>query len=391
MLSNRPFTARAYTPSNPVSRCRPSTVSSVAAPQQAHPGASQATKDPLLLRVARGESGERTPVWLMRQAGRYMAAFRKFSDKYTFRERSENADIATELSLQPWHAFHPDGVIMFSDILTLLPAIGVEFQVIKGRGPLIAAPLRDASAVAALRPLEDPAASLPFVGETLRNLRAEVGDGAAVLGFAPTPWTLAAYCVEGRADRNCRATKTMMLRDPALLACLMDRLADAIAAHLEYQVASGAQVLQLFDSWAHHLTPAQHAAHGAAQTERVLRRLAASCPGVPVMLHTNGCAGKLAALGALPAAAVGVDWHQPMRDARVALGADVVVQGNVDPMLLFGSEADVRAGVAACLEEAGPERHIMNLGHGVIEGTPEASVGAFVQLTKELSAARRRG
>lgn len=397
---------------------------------------------------------------------------RRFSDRYSFRERSENAEIATELSLLPWRAFQPDGVILFSDILTLLPALGVEFEVLPGAGPVIADPVASWEDLRRLRPLDDPAAALPFVGATLAALRAELGPRAAVLGFAPTPWTLAGYVVEGRADRRARQAKTMMLREPRLLTALLDALADAIAAHLEYQVrgrwvcgagarrkracrrmqrpcslacalllmqwlcrgfflarvwpcgapvpilpgppptlgpthppkrrpprphapaqaASGAQVLQLFDSWAHHLTPAQHAAFGLRQTERVLRRLAASAPGVPVVLHTNGCAGKLASLARLPAAVLSVDWQTDLGDARRACAPrSAVLQGNVDPTVLFGREADIAAAVRDCLQAGGPRGHIMNLGHGVIDGTPEEAVAQFVRLTKQLSAGVQAG
>ncbi len=191
-------------------------------------GSAAGSRDPLLLRVARGEQAERAPVWLLRQAGRYMKAFRSYSDRLPFRERSETADIAVALSLQPYEAFRPDGVIMFSDILTPLPALGIDFDVIKGRGPVIANPIGDAADVAALRPMTDPDVKLPFVSEILGTLRREVCDATTVIGFVGTPWTLAAYSIEGGADRHLRRTKRLMFKDPAILEALLDHMTDAL-------------------------------------------------------------------------------------------------------------------------------------------------------------------
>jgi uroporphyrinogen decarboxylase len=339
--------------------------------------------DPLLLRVARGEQAERTPVWLMRQAGRYMADFRKFSDTIPFRERSETASIAIELSLQPWNAFQPDGVIMFSDILTPLPALGIEFDVIKGKGPRIDAPIRDMDAVRRLNPMEDPALKLPFVGETLRTLRQEVDGQATLLGFIGTPWTLAAYTIEGKAERNCRATKTMMMKQPQILHALLGHLTHALADYVVYQIDSGAQVVQLFDSWAHHLSPDQFEEFSLPYAEKVMESVRARRPGVPLIFHANGGAGKHELLKLSTADVIGLDWECSMKNARAVIGSDRTLQGNVDPTVLFGDEKVITAAVEKCLKEAGPRRHILNVGHGVIEGTPEESVGIFCDLARK--------
>merc|ERR1711965_437345 len=178
----------------------------------------------------------RAPVWLMRQAGRYMAAFREYSNKYPFRERSETPEIAIELSLQPWKAYGTDGVIMFSDILTPLPAMGVEFDVIKGKGPVIADPLRTEEQIAALTKLEDPGEQLPFVGETLRSLRKETEGRCSLLGFVGAPLTLAAYSVNGAANKHCFETKKMRTHRPDLLHKLIDHYATAIGTYACHQV-----------------------------------------------------------------------------------------------------------------------------------------------------------
>ena len=227
----------------------------------------------LLVRVAKGEVGERTPVWLMRQAGRYMADFRKYSDKYGFRLRSETPEIAIELSLQCWRAYGMDGVIMFSDILTPLPAMGVEFDVIKGKGPVIADPLRTEEQIAALTKLEDPGEQLPFVGETLRSLRKETEGRCSLLGFVGAPLTLAAYSVNGAANKHCFETKKMMTHRPDLLHKLLDHYATAIGTYACHQVEQGAQVIQYFESWAHHLSPAQFEEFAKPYANKAMRIL----------------------------------------------------------------------------------------------------------------------
>lgn len=347
--------------------------------------AAEQQQDPLLLRVARGEEAERTPVWLMRQAGRYMAAFREYSDRIPFRERSETASIAIELSMQPWRAFQTDGVIMFSDILTPLPALGIEFDVIKGKGPRIDNPISSMEQVKALAPMDDPLSKLPFVHETLSTLRAElVGTPATLIGFVGTPWTLAAYSIEGKAEKNCRRTKSMMYQNPEILHALLDHLTDSLIAYCGYQIEAGAQIIQLFDSWAHHLSPEQSDEFSMPYAERIIAAVRAKYPAVPIVFHANGGSGKHAQLAACAADVIGLDWECTMGGARQAIGSNRVLQGNVDPMILFsGKEEAIRAAVTRCLLEAGPKRHILNVGHGVIEGTPEEAVGLFCDLARQ--------
>jgi len=323
----------------------------------------------------------------MRQAGRYMADFRKYSDKIPFRERSETPEIALELSLQPWRAFKPDGVIMFSDILTPLPALGVEFDVVRGKGPVIANPLRSEEQVAAMKPLDDPTSSLPFVAPVLQSLRSEVGNASTVLGFVGTPWTLAAYAVEGKADKHCMETKKMMRSNPVLLHSILEKLADAMAVYVVHQVDSGAQVVQLFDSWAHHLSPEQYAEFSMPYSEKVVSAVKAARPNSPLILHANGGTGKLDQLYETKADVVGLDWSTSMKAARSAAGDGRVLAGNVDPMELFGGEEAIARAVERCLVEADSSgkargRHILNVGHGVAQGTPEEAVGHFCELAR---------
>lgn len=356
----------------------------------ATPLPNSAAQDPLLLRVARGEDAERTPVWLMRQAGRYMAAFREYSDRIPFRQRSETADIAIELSLQPWRAFQTDGVIMFSDILTPLPALGIEFDVIKGKGPRIDTPIRSMDQVRSLRTMDDPLSTLPFVHDTLKALRAEIDGQSTLLGFIGTPWTLAAYAIEGKADRNCRATKTMMMNNPEILHAFLAQLAEALGDYACYQIEAGAQVVQLFDSWAHHLSPSQFSEFSMPYAERVMEKVRARHPTVPLIFHGNGGTGKNTIMAASSADVIGLDWWCDMGVVRKEYGPNRTLQGNVDPMVLFGGEETIREAVEDCLLRAGPTRHILNVGHGVIEGTPEESVAVFCEMARQSGELHRR-
>lgn len=311
-----------------------------------------------------------------------MAAFRTFSDKYPFRKRSETAEIAIELSLQPWRAFKTDGVIFFSDILTPLPAFGIEFDVVKGKGPVIPDPVRTMDQVKKLKTMDDPEGKLPFIKETLSSLRAAITPETALLGFIGTPWTLMAYAMEGKAEKNCQKTKTLMYTQPQVLHAFLDHLTEGLITYASYQIESGAQVMQLFDSWAHHLSPAQFDEFSKPYAERVIKALKQRYPHVPVIFHANGGTGKLENIRGSATDVIGLDWSVDMAVARQTLGHSTVVQGNVDPMILFGTPAAIEAATQQCLAAAGPRGHILNVGHGVVQGTPEESVALFCDIAR---------
>jgi len=335
----------------------------------------------ILLRAAKGEVTSRPPVWLMRQAGRYMSAFREYSDKVPFRERSETSEIATELSLQPWRAFGVDGVIMFSDILTPLPAMGIEFDVVKGTGPIIPSPLRTMDDARALTPIGDPYAKLPFIETILGNLKAEIAGRSTLLGFVGSPFTLVAYAVEGQANRHCINTKKMMMAAPEVLHVALDHMATQIGEYACYQVASGAQSIQFFESWAHHIGPGQFASFAKPYADKAMAIVKARYPDVPVMYYANGGSSYLELQADMVADVISIDWAVDMTTARQTLGAERRVQGNIDPTVLFGSDEQITQAVHSCVAKAGP-RHILQLGHGVLQGTPERAVQAFVDAAK---------
>lgn len=338
---------------------------------------------PYLLRAARGEVLDRPPVWMMRQAGRYMKIYRDLRDKYpSFRERSETVDLAVEISLQPWRAFRPDGVILFSDILTPLPGIGIPFDIIESRGPIIDPPIRTQAQVDALHEL-DPEQHLSFVGKILRTLRQEVGNEAAVLGFVGAPWTLAAYSIEGKGSKDYTIIKSMAFTEPAILHQFLSKLADAIATYVCYQIENGAQVVQMFDSWAGHLSPQDYDQFALPYQQQVVRQVKAKYPDTPMILYINGSAGLLERMAQSGVDIVSVDWTVDMAEARRRLGPTVGVQGNIDPCALFGSQAFIRDRILDTIRKAGNQGHILNLGHGILPGTPEENAAFFFETAKQ--------
>jgi uroporphyrinogen decarboxylase len=339
---------------------------------------------PYLLRATKGEILDRPPVWMMRQAGRYMKVYRDLREKYpSFRERSENPDLSIEISLQPWKAFQPDGVIMFSDILTPLPGMGIPFDIIESKGPIIDPPIRTAEQIDALRTL-DPEESLPFVKTVLQTLRQEVGNKAAVLGFVGSPWTLAAYAIEGKSSKDYSNIKRMAFSEPELLHKLLGKIADSIAIYVRYQIDSGAQMVQLFDSWAGNLSPIDYDTFALPYQQRVVQQVKKTHPDTPLVMYISGSAGVLERMGQTGVDIVSVDWTVDMADARRRLGPNMIVQGNMDPGALFGSKQFIYDRILDTVKKAGNQGHILNLGHGILPGTPEENAAYFFETAKNL-------
>lgn len=343
-----------------------------------------AQNSPLLLRAARGEAVERPPVWMMRQAGRYMKIYRDLRDRYpSFRDRSEKTELAVEISLQPFRAFQPDGVILFSDILTPLPGMGIPFDIHEGRGPLIDPPIRSLEQINQLRPL-NPESALPFIRETLQILRNEVGDRATVLGFVGAPWTLAAYAIEGKSSKDYSIIKKMAFSEPAMLHKLLSHLADSIATYVRYQIDSGAQVVQMFDSWAGQLSPQDFETFALPYQQRIVQQVKETHPETPLILYISGSAGILKRMASSGVDIISVDWTMDMAEAREILGPNIGVQGNMDPGVLFGSQDFIRDRIHDTIRKAGNRKHIMNLGHGILPTTPEENAAFFFETVKQV-------
>jgi len=322
---------------------------------------------------------------MMRQAGRYMEVYRKLRDQHPgFRERSENPDLSYEISMQPFRAFKPDGVILFSDILTPLPGMGINFDIVESKGPLIAEPIRTENQIKALRNLE-PNLSLPFVGEVLGRLRESVGNQAAVLGFVGAPWTLAAYVVEGKSSKNYAVIKSMAFKEPDLLHQLLNHFAKSIANYLRYQIDSGAQVVQMFDSWAGQLSPLDYDKFAAPYQKKVVELVKSTHPDTPMILYISGSAGVIERMGQTGVDIVSLDWTVDMADGCARLPEKIGIQGNVDPGILFGSPESIRERIIDTVKKARGRNHILNLGHGILPGTPEENAKVFFETGKAVN------
>ncbi|KAG0599104.1 hypothetical protein M758_12G128300 [Ceratodon purpureus] len=340
--------------------------------------------DPLLLRAVRGEEVDRPPVWIMRQAGRYMKVYQDLCEKHpTFRERSENVDLAVEVSLQPWRAFKPDGVILFSDILTPFTGMNIPFDILKTKGPIIHNPIRTAADVAQVRELV-PAEAVPYVGQALTALRSEVGNASAVLGFVGAPFTLASYIVEGGSSKHFTIIKRMAFESPEILHSLLQKLAESIIIYVRYQADCGAQAVQIFDSWATHLSPVDFEVFSLPYIKQIVSAVKSTHPDLPLILYASGSGGLLERMASTGVDVVSVDWTVDMAEARQRIGTQLAVQGNMDPAALFGSKEFITNRIHDTVAKAGRHKHILNLGHGVLVGTPEENVAHFFEVSKSV-------
>jgi uroporphyrinogen decarboxylase len=319
-----------------------------------------------------GRRVDRPPVWMMRQAGRYLPEYRAVREKVSFLELCRDADLAAEVSLQPFRRFQPDAVIFFSDILIPVAAMGARVD-FGDNGPELPEPVRTAGDVTRLHRF-DPSREIPFTGRILAALAAEVGDDAAVLGFSGAPWTLASYLVEGATSKTFSGIKQMMGNDPGTLHRLLDLLADVVAEVLSYQIESGARAVQLFDTWAGELTARDYRDWALPAVERAVSRIRSN--GAPVILYVNGCAHLLEAMANSGADALSLDWRVELSTARRRVPG-LALQGNLDPGVLLGPPEDVSVRTRDLIAETGGLAHIVNLGHGVLPSTPLESVEAF--------------
>ncbi|HXU87864.1 MAG TPA: uroporphyrinogen decarboxylase [Methylomirabilota bacterium] len=341
--------------------------------------------EPPLLLAARRQPTPYTPVWLMRQAGRYMPEYRAMRARHSFLELCKMPPAAAEVTLQPVERLGVDAAILFADILLIVEPLGVGLEFAKGEGPIIHRPVRGADDVARL-PAIDVASAVGFVFETVRLVRRALPAAVPLIGFAGAPFTVASYLVEGGPSRDFTATKRLMHELPEAWARLMALLASATATYLNGQIAAGAQAVQLFDSWVGALSPDDYREFVLPHTRAVVRALT---PGVPVIHFGTGTAGLLPSMRQAGGDVIGLDWRVDLDAGWRAVGEDVAVQGNLDPAALLSPPARFAAGVRAILDRArGRPGHIFNLGHGILPSTPVEHVKALVDMVHELSIRR---
>jgi uroporphyrinogen decarboxylase len=320
---------------------------------------------------------------MMRQAGRYLPEYREVRRRVSFIDLCRDPDLAAEVSLQPFRRFAPDGVIFFSDILVPVQAMGARVEFDKS-GPRLPHPIRTGDDVLRLRRF-DPAADLRFTGEILKRLRDEVGDSAAVIGFAGAPWTLACYLVEGASSKSFAPIKQMMGWGQRTLEGLLNLVADVVGDVLSFQIASGAQAVQVFDTWAGELSREDYRRWALPAVTRAIAGIRRK--GQPVILYVNGCSHLLEAMNESGADVLSVDWRLSLAEARQRL-PERALQGNLDPGALLWGTGEVRRRVRAMLAETGGIAHVVNLGHGVLPQTSIESAEAFFDAVRQADVAQ---
>lgn len=342
------------------------------------------SKAPFLL-ACRRQQTPFTPIWIMRQAGRYLPEYRAVRERFNFLDLCKTPEAACEVTVQPIDRIGVDAAILFADILLLLEPLELGLAFSPGDGPSLENPIRSPEDVARM-PRPDVGDSLSYVFETVRQVRSALAGRVPLIGFAGAPFTLASYAIEGGGSRNYLATKRFLLEYPEAWNDLMARLVDATVDYLTGQVEAGAQALQIFDSWVGHLGPDDYRTSVLPHMTNLFRRLPAT---VPVIHFGTGTSGLLELMTKSGGDVIGLDWRVPLSEGWRRIGHDRAVQGNLDPAILFAPFAVIREKVRALLDEArGRPGHIANLGHGVMPNTPVDGVRCLVDTVHELSAAK---
>lgn len=344
--------------------------------------------DHRLLKALRREPVDRTPVWMMRQAGRYLPEYRKIREQAgSFMNLCQNPDLACEVTLQPLRRFNLDAAILFSDILTIPEAMGLGLHFVPGEGPHFEHPVRDTDAIRRLT-APDPEDDLGYVMDAIRTVKPELGGDTPLIGFSGSPWTLATYMVEGGPSKDYRHIKALGYTDPATLEQLLATLADAVTQYLNAQIAAGAQAVQIFDTWGGALTPANYCRFSLAWMKRIVQSLQPGPDGqhVPAILFTKGGGPWIEAMADTGCDAISLDWTIDIGDARDRVGHQVALQGNLDPSALFAQPSVIRDEVGRILADYGSgPGHIFNLGHGITPEIDPDHVNAMVEAVHEHS------
>ena len=329
--------------------------------------------EPLFLRACRGETTERAPLWLMRQAGRYLPEYREVRSGVSFLELCKTPKLAAEVSLQPIRRFGFDAAILFSDLLVPLEAMGLEVEFTE-QGPRLPAPLRTPADLGRVSRF-DPAARTGFVMESIQMLRRELGD-TPLIGFAGAPFTVATYAIEGKTAKNFSETKKLFYREPDTARRLLALIGEATRDYLLAQIRAGAQAVQLFDSWVGVLSAEDFETYALPPTAALVAELRGA--GVPVIYFGNGAAAILDRVARVGATVYGVDWRVPIDEARAKLGNAAALQGNLDPSTLLGPIAEIERRARDIVRRGGKRGHVFNLGHGIYPETPIEAVEALV-------------
>jgi uroporphyrinogen decarboxylase len=334
------------------------------------------------LKACRREPVDCTPVWFMRQAGRYMVEYRRLREKHSILDLCKTPELAAQVTLQPIDRFALDAAIIFADILLPLEPMGLSLEFAEGEGPIIHNPVRDRAAVDGLKVIDDR--DLQYVMDAISLTRKMLAGRVPLIGFAGAPFTLASYAIEGGSSRNYIHTKQMMYREPETWHRLMDKFARVITGYLRRQIKAGAQAVQLFDSWVGCLSAGDYAEYVMPHVQLIFEGL--KHEGVPLIHFGTGTTAILKAMRQAGGDVIGIDWRIPIDEAWALVGHDRAVQGNLDPVTLFGPISEIERRVTDILRRAaGRPGHIFNLGHGILPNTPVENVAATIDLVHKLS------
>lgn len=333
----------------------------------------------LILRTLRGEQTERTPVWMMRQAGRYLPEYIVLRNKYGFFERCQTPELACEITIQPVDIVGVDAAILFSDILVVPQAMGLEVQLKENVGPLLPDPIKTTADLARIR-VPEVDETLGYVFDAIKLIKQELNDRVPLIGFAGAPWTLLCYMVQGKGSKTFDEAKAFCYAQPELAHQLLQMITDTTIAYLKGQIKAGADVLQVFDSWGGLLSPADFE---VLSLQYIRQIVAAVKDEVPTIIFAKGAWHSLEAMSATGAAGLGIDWCITPQMAREFAGNQVTLQGNFDPAKLLSPIPVIEKEVKEMLTAFGPGRHIANLGHGILPNVPVDHARAFVNTVKE--------
>ncbi|HVP80628.1 MAG TPA: uroporphyrinogen decarboxylase [Thermodesulfobacteriota bacterium] len=334
------------------------------------------------LRACRRQPTPYTPIWLMRQAGRYMKEYRALRKKYSFLEMCKNPELAAKVTLQPIEKFKLDAAIIFSDILIPLEPMGVEFEFAKGEGPVFRHPLREKKDVERLRLIE-PEEEIPFLMKAIRTVRKELEGKVPLIGFSGAPFTLASYIIEGGHSSNYVLTKSLMYQDRPTWDALMRMISEVLVRYLNAQIRSGVQVVQMFDSWVGCLTPSDYEEYVLPYSKKVIEGVGKAVPFIHFATSNSTLLELMKHAGG---DVIGVDWRVNIGEAWARLGHDIAIQGNLDPVILYGPVSLIEKNVKKILDSVGDRPgHVFNLGHGILPTTPIDHVAALVDMVHEYS------
>lgn len=340
------------------------------------------------IRAALSQPVDRTPVWMMRQAGRYLPEYRETRQRAgSFLDLCKNADLACEVTLQPLERYPLDAAILFSDILTVPEAMGLDLYFETGEGPKFGNPVRNSADIDALI-VPDPNQELQYVMNAVTTIRGALKGRVPLIGFTGSPWTLATYIVEGGGSKEYRFVKGMMFSEPAELHKLLDKIADAVILYLNAQVEAGAQALMIFDTWGGILSPRDYQEFSLNYMQKIINGITRSQDGqkIPVTLFTKNGGQWLERMAETGCDCLGVDWTTDLSDARSRVGDKVALQGNMDPSILYGSDERIEQEVKTILDSFGKgSGHVFNLGHGIHQFVDPAKAGVFLEAVRRLS------